>query len=97
MNDQLAILAARMRALNRPSPTAPVVLAAPSPSPPQPLKVFLHLTDVAQELGVHPRTVRSWENQGLRVCRINRVVVVRREDLDVFLLQHIANEGKSLK
>ena len=97
MDDSLAILAARMRVLKRPGPSAPIVMAAPPSPSPQSLKMYLHLRDIAKELGVHPRTVRTWEQQGLRICRINRVVVVRREDLDAFLLKHTGGDGEKTK
>jgi len=88
MNDRDAILSARMRAVRGGSPQPAPVLLATAPLPTPPRKDYLRLEGVAKELDVNVRTVSSWEKQGLRICRIGRIAVVRRVDLDDFLLRH---------
>ena len=50
---------------------------------------FLTIVDVAQALGVNPRTVRRWIKAGkLVVHRIGRVVRISPADLEAFLDKH---------
>lgn len=54
----------------------------------------LRLAEVAEQLGVHERTVARWAADGtLPVVRIGGVVLVRPEDLEAFLLAHLDGGG----
>jgi excisionase family DNA binding protein len=84
MTDRLAILAARMRSLQRRPSSTPVVIqvapSAPTLSPDS--NALLTLADAAQICKVHPRTLRTWP---LPFVQVGRVVRIRRTDLDAFL------------
>lgn len=59
----------------------------------------LRRRDAAAYLGVSPRTLDEWQQQGTgpRCLRLSsRVVLYRRADLDVFLSAHLAPDRAAL-
>jgi hypothetical protein len=94
MSDRDAILSARLRAARGghpvPLPVMAPVAASPVPAP----KVYLRVAEAAEELGVHPRTLAGWEKEGLRICRVDRIAIIRRADLDDFLLRHAGGNAE---
>jgi len=92
VTDHLAILAARMRSLQRrPARTfMPITPAPPTPTlSPDPCSL-LTLAEAARICQVHPRTLRTWP---LPFVHVGRVVRVLRIDLDAFLAA--ATEGNA--
>ena len=55
----------------------------------------LRITEVAEQLGVSDRTVGGWAAEGrLPSVRVKGVVLIRPDDLEQFLLDHL--EGNQL-
>jgi excisionase family DNA binding protein len=48
-------------------------------------KTMLTLVEVAQAVGVSPRTVRRWLHKGLKAFRRGRTLRIREADLNDFI------------
>jgi excisionase family DNA binding protein len=66
----------------------------PQPTRPAAVRRTLRLAEVAEQLGVNPRTIGRWAADGtLPTVRIGGVVLVRIEDLDSLLSANLSGGG----